>query len=361
MIESVVCCMIILSITTLYLSYRGGINSSFDKTLNVAMMVILIHSIQVLICEVVFPTKPYIDFAAPFGLLYGPLCYFSFLTVSGKELNRNKVLIHLLPFMIGLFFYLLILTSPAFRMHCLKTVIHILYIVMGISMMGYTGLVLFYNGVDEKNKVSAGKNMVLNMILLVFVVALLLFILIYTGTFSKKETSAVLVRMMLYIVMLISVISTFRYHVNRILEKPVSSGSRVVLASIRVFEKQPYQKSTVSAEVLTSYELKLKQMMTDRSVYLDAELTLEKLAILMEIPKHHLTQLFSVRIGRNFYQYVNLFRVAYACHLLKDKALDFKLEEIGFQSGFNSKTSFNRYFKAQMDCTPSDYKEQHSG
>ncbi|SHH04980.1 helix-turn-helix domain-containing protein [Pedobacter caeni] len=362
MIEAIVCCIIVLSLTTMYLSFHAGEAGPSDQMINVGVAVIFFHAVFVLMCELFFSLKPYVDIGAPFGLLYGPLCYFSFYALSGKLPGRTRVVLHLIPVGIGLVVYLMLLLLPAFRTaYCLQ-ILRWLYIFVGISMISYSGLLLFYNDRDDKQYAHEGKKVVFSVLLLVFIVALLFITLSYSGALPRGEVSAFLTRMIVYFVMLVVVIFAFRYQVDRILKETRTQilSQPIIYADKSQADNLPYRKSAIAEELLATYELRLEKMMTDNELYLDAEMTLEKLARLMNIPKHHLTQLFSVRIGKNFYQYLNVFRVNYACLLLKDESLDFKLEEIGFRSGFNSKTSFNRYFKANMGCTPSEYKDQQN-
>lgn len=70
---------------------------------------------------------------------------------------------------------------------------------------------------------------------------------------------------------------------------------------------------------------------------------------------HHLTQLFNVHLGENFNQYINKFRVNHACELLKNNDEMLSIEQIAFNSGFNSKVSFNRHFKNLLGDTPKEY------
>ncbi|SDM85652.1 hypothetical protein SAMN05421820_105217 [Pedobacter steynii] len=86
-------------------------------------------------------------------------------------------------------------------------------------MMGCTGLLLFCNGVDEKEHSREGKTMVSAVFILVFIVALLIGVLMYSGAISRKEASAVLPRMVIYFTMLTVMVFVFRYQVNRMLKK----------------------------------------------------------------------------------------------------------------------------------------------
>ena len=61
--------------------------------------------------------------------------------------------------------------------------------------------------------------------------------------------------------------------------------------------------------------------------------------------------------NQNFYGFINKFRVEKSKKLLADKELDkYSIIGIAFESGFNSKTSFNTTFKKLTGQTPSEFK-----
>jgi AraC-like DNA-binding protein len=66
-------------------------------------------------------------------------------------------------------------------------------------------------------------------------------------------------------------------------------------------------------------------------------------------------------LNKTFYDLVNGYRVEEAKRLLLDpKSKNNKILAIAFDSGFNSKTTFNTVFKKFTGFTPSDFKEQHA-
>lgn len=65
------------------------------------------------------------------------------------------------------------------------------------------------------------------------------------------------------------------------------------------------------------------------------------------------------RTGKTFVDYVNDVRISYAAMLLIEK--DDSISEIAFKCGFNNIANFNRVFKKQKNCTPSQFKNEFSG
>lgn len=219
MIEFITSCIIVLSLITMYLSFHARKANAFDQMVNVGIAVILFHAIFVLICELFFPLQRYIDAAAPFGLLYGPLCYFSFYTFSGRLPDRNRVFLHLTPVIVGIGFYLMILWSSSFRDAYYLLILRWLYVFVEISMISYTGVLLFYKGGDERERTQEGKKMVITVLVLVFMVALMFIALSYSGNLSKRKVSSFLPRMIIYFAMFMVMAFAFRYQVVRILKK----------------------------------------------------------------------------------------------------------------------------------------------
>jgi len=66
---------------------------------------------------------------------------------------------------------------------------------------------------------------------------------------------------------------------------------------------------------------------------------------------------FKTKTGKTFQQYLNEFRVSYACKLLIEGNLSIK--EISHKCGFASPTYFNRQFKSVKAETPREYLSKY--
>jgi hypothetical protein len=75
----------------------------------------------------------------------------------------------------------------------------------------------------------------------------------------------------------------------------------------------------------------LKSIMEDKELFLQHDLSLSKLAQLMNIPAHHLTQVLSLKIKMTFYEFVNRYRIDYACKLINSSE-NMTFEEIAKKS-----------------------------
>lgn len=92
--------------------------------------------------------------------------------------------------------------------------------------------------------------------------------------------------------------------------------------------------------------------------YLDPDLTLPKLAKSLNVPHHHLSQVINEVYGQNFYDFINKYRVEEVKNKIVDpKFHHYSLLGIAFESGFNSKSAFNRVFKKFTRKTPSEFRD----
>ncbi|QNF32741.1 helix-turn-helix domain-containing protein [Adhaeribacter swui] len=122
-----------------------------------------------------------------------------------------------------------------------------------------------------------------------------------------------------------------------------------------------YQKSVLKPEDSQLYLNQLLEYMEQEKPYRQSNLTIQELADTMQMPKHHLSQVINERLGKNFYDFINQYRVAEAQLLLVDpKYRHLTNLAVAEEAGFNSKATFNAVFKKQTGQTPSEYvKNQH--
>ncbi|MDJ1483655.1 helix-turn-helix domain-containing protein [Cytophagaceae bacterium YF14B1] len=120
--------------------------------------------------------------------------------------------------------------------------------------------------------------------------------------------------------------------------------------------KNKYQKSTLTNDVADTYLKQLAHLMENEKLYLRQELTIQDLAERTGISRHQLSQLINERLEKNFYDFVNEYRVKEAQRMLVDpKYKHLTTLAISGEAGFNSKATFNAVFKKITGQTPSEY------
>ncbi|MFK5974662.1 MAG: adenylate/guanylate cyclase domain-containing protein [Flavobacteriaceae bacterium] len=146
--------------------------------------------------------------------------------------------------------------------------------------------------------------------------------------------------------------------------KPIRSNSRFkalmkdALGDGTAFKtpKRKYKKPLLDKKELKQYYDRLEHLMSAEEPYLNLDLTLRDMAKMLEMPPNHLSQLLNEGFDKNFSEFVNSYRLA----TFKSKAGDpsqrhLTILALAYDSGFNSKTVFNTYFKKTMGITPRAY------
>lgn len=117
-----------------------------------------------------------------------------------------------------------------------------------------------------------------------------------------------------------------------------------------------YAKSGLTDEMSQRIYDDLKKLMNEESVFKNENITLIELAKKLEVHPNHLSQVINEREKKNFYYYINHLRIQEFISVAKlEENKKFTLLHLAFECGFNSKTTFNKHFKAINNTTPSAY------
>ncbi len=119
-----------------------------------------------------------------------------------------------------------------------------------------------------------------------------------------------------------------------------------------------YQRTGLSKDFSLELKDKLLSVMQDERPYLDSEVDLNKIAQLLDISRHHASQIINEHFQVHFFDFVNNYRVEEAKKLLvEDKRISASVIDIAYQSGFNNRVSFYKAFKKFTGISPSEYKK----
>jgi adenylate cyclase len=133
----------------------------------------------------------------------------------------------------------------------------------------------------------------------------------------------------------------------------------VISESTLIEPVHKYKKSLFTDEELVLYKSRLNTLMDDDALYLEPELSLRLLAEHMNLPPNHMSQLLNEGFGQNFADYINTYRLDdFKSKLSTDAAHQLTLLALAYDSGFNSKTVFNTFFKRKVGITPKAYWNQ---
>lgn len=92
--------------------------------------------------------------------------------------------------------------------------------------------------------------------------------------------------------------------------------------------------------------------------YFAEKITIADVAAVANMTETAFCRYFRGRTLKNFTQFLNEIRIAYACKLLQNP--NYSVTNVCFESGFNHLSYFNRTFKKIVKLTPHDFRRQKS-
>jgi AraC-like DNA-binding protein len=123
-------------------------------------------------------------------------------------------------------------------------------------------------------------------------------------------------------------------------------------------EKPRSGKNTVSKDKTDEIVSGTLRVMEQEKLYQEPELSLQDLADKLNQPSYLVSQAINEGLNKSFYDLVNGYRVEAAKRMLKNpNHQQYKILSVGFEAGFNSKTTFNTVFKKFTGLSPSEYRQ----
>jgi len=145
------------------------------------------------------------------------------------------------------------------------------------------------------------------------------------------------------------------FFINRVLVKALNQPA--IFSGIALEETEKYAASNLQQDAIENYKAQLEKLMLDEKLYLNAELTSQELAEQMNISSKKLSQVINQGFNKNFFDFVNTYRCEEVKQILRGPDKKMTIIEAMYQSGFNSKSSFNKEFKKLTGQTPSEFKK----
>lgn len=127
--------------------------------------------------------------------------------------------------------------------------------------------------------------------------------------------------------------------------------------TITVKTDNKYSNKKIPDQQVESFIPKLERLMSVEELYRNPNLKVSDLAIKMNMSSHQLSQLLNDNLSKSFSTYINEFRINEACEKIENGSY-LKIEEIGYEVGFNSKSTFFSTFKKIKNTTPLLYKQR---
>jgi len=140
------------------------------------------------------------------------------------------------------------------------------------------------------------------------------------------------------------------YEISTDSENPARTTSSVS-ASIK------YARSGLGEQEMENYKERLGLLMRSEKLHLRSDLTLPKLAVMVDCSVNHLSQVLNAGFGMSFFDYLNAYRIEEAKQMLCTRqGATHAILDIPFAVGFNTNSAFYSAFKKSTGQTPAQYR-----
>jgi len=325
----------------------------------------------------------------PLPLLQWPFLYLYVLSLTSIGPLKSKFFLHFLPFILSILLFSKYLFLPneikidIYNRHGegYEKEMNINLIAIILSAVAYTILSsyqLWKHKQNIKNEFSFTEKITLNWLLyliigMTIIMTIILFVandviiyssitgqVLYIGYFGIKQVGIFSEKLKMEPNTFSKDRITMEQHfVSQPVNAYDSTETMLLPESPPTTEKVKYEKTKMSDSEITNIHQRLKKLMNEEKLFKNPELTLSELA--QRIPTHPnaLSQVINTVEQKNFYEYINAQRVdEFQQIALLPKSNQFTLLSLAFESGFNSKTSFNRNFKKVTNLSPSEFLKQ---
>lgn len=123
----------------------------------------------------------------------------------------------------------------------------------------------------------------------------------------------------------------------------------------------PVSPSPFNGSQINNFSKALESVMQEEKLFIDSELSLKQLAAHIQLHPNKLSWLLNNHFGKNFNDFINAYRLEYFKQIaLKQENKNITLLGLAYDSGFNSKTVFNTFFKKETGMTPKQWVKQNT-
>lgn len=344
-----------------------------DNTLAIWMIVIAIHIFSYYLHYMGY-WKMYphlVGLAHPFPLLHGPFLYlYVVFSLRTDQRLRWKDMAHFIPFAlvyVGMLPFLFGYSAEQKLLSDMQdfdseyqlffTASFFSFVVSGIiyPVLAYRKITRYQQVIDNnfayKEEISLRwLKMLIGGLGVVYLVAATTFAMYILGVEFNFNIDYVFYSLM---VLLVFALGFFGIRYQGIFTEKTKQHQQIIE------EKQndeSYQKSGLKLSDAQLLHQKLLVLMREQKPYMEAKLTLSQLAEKLEISSNNLSQVINQCEGKNFYDFVNAYRVnEFIERATSSENANLNLLGIAFDAGFNSKSSFNQVFKKVTGKTPREY------
>ncbi len=282
---------------------------------------------------------------------YGPLIVLLIKHVLLQKSRHLVLLLHVLPYSLGLIHGMLKLNWIPFPIF-----VAVLFTQV-FAYLGYAIYLLQKHRGQLLNLIKHHKNTTYYWLLylaasLIFVMLLdfFVYINIYIGNFHSILFPSVMASI---VAVYVNTIALFSVYQPAVFFHELAQNEPIE----EISPKPSLRSIELSSEAAQQLDEQLQLLIATHKPHLDDTISLPKLASLLGVSSHQLSELLNIHKSTNFYDFLNDLRYEESIIFLTKSTADLTIADIAYQSGFNNRNSFYKVFKEKTGVTPSQFKK----
>lgn len=321
---------------------------TFEKLISLYMFFISLHLSTKLTFLVFLENHPiYYNVPTSFSFAYGPILYLATKSLTEK-ISVKSFVMHFCPFVLTTISFMVILIQISlFKNHGFLDVYEV-FVLSEIASLAIYPIISLRKLKTLNATINKDRIKFLKLLSYIFIALVSLFFIIMILSQFGFYINARLT----YVFFLVTSVSVVLFKIKTYQNPDYLKDSKTLDS-----EEQKYSTSNLSDNDLNNYKTKIESYFKSNKPYLDPELTLLQLSKRLDIPKHHVTQVLNTGFNKNFYQFINEYRVDAVIQKMSNTKQNENIIDIAFSCGFNSKSTFNTYFKKVTGKTPKTFKQ----
>ena len=211
----------------------------------------------------------------------------------------------------------------------------------------------------EIDLLKANRKMII--ILAVFIIFVIVAVFIFISIVRQNRAYAQLVKLHqqnLYKTRPEFVSESMKIVVNEEEEEQEKLDAASAGETVTESESTPAEEPAEEESDYTSREIydRIEDLMKTQKIYTDKDLTLDKVATLLNTNRSYVSRAINKYSGLGFFNYINYYRINEATRILSES--DIPLKQLCDDVGFISMSTFYRAFQKETGCPPSKYRTE---
>ncbi len=323
---------------------------------------LLLFSFEFLTCALDYRVFGYLLLSSSF-LLFNPAIFIYIRSLIQKEFKIKWIyLLHLIPFLLFEIIAYIYKTpfsfenffeiDPSFIYRISFSIATILsaltYLPLSIRLLHKYRMQLM----NEKSSIEKGESLTwLYLVSIIYIIySIVAVILGFVFVFLGYGTDVITYYNYSFLLAIIYIISFYGLYQNQIEVKTDKDEDKLT---------ETYKHSLLNNETKSIIKEKIIHYIENEKAYLNPDLNMDLLSEAIGFPKYQITEVLNTEIGYNFFRFINHYRVEAVKNMLLQLKLTYSVEAIGYDCGFNSKSSFYTVFKKITGKTPTAFRQDN--